>query len=1258
MIKRLIKKIKGNNKKNPINFQDFTPKDDLELNENLKEAFDFAFNNKKINNIGLLGKYAAGKSSLINSYLKTRKDIKFIKISFAHFKDCETKDNTSKDKEKDNKDEPKPIDSLALERKIINQLLNLIDSNKIKLTSFYVKRDFKSKIFISESMALGICILGWIYLLGSIKKLDLLIKGKLFVYTIPVITLGLTIWFIYKFRIYILNGHKIKFNTLELELNKDNQKLESYFDLYLSEIVYLIENSKCDVILFEDMDRFEIKSIFERLHEVNGIVNQRLNQRLNKRLKKKRKSIKFVYLVKENIFTNEDRAKFFDFIIPTTNVINKSNSFDELLKMIKKNNADKNFNFEYEFLKKVCEYITDIRVLKNIYNEFLIYYAQVSTYYDKETKQYKKNEINANKIFSIVLYKTFCPKDFNDLQENKGILYNLLFKVDSKIINEMLSPYKNYLETIYKEKVDELKKLDLFDKEFNIDEYIDYYILSNYYKLYNEYEFDIYLDIISKIDINEIILGYTYISNKKFIISNEITHSKYSVIGAIYHKKVIEAVIIKKIIKYIEFSIDMQVKNLGYFSYDILCKTLHKINDNIKSEKTTVNKNKSNKKMINNIKKINEVEFLSNLIENVLKSTNTDYLNTEFIKNKELFIEFLKSGYFDDLILDYTRSLNKYSNSSEKYFIHKVKYKENINEDKSYIEDKNKFHSKIDAKYVAIQIESIYWFDNLNILNFYLLDYLLYKNNTSKDNLFIKLHAFISNLTVSTSVLENKNETKLLFIFKYFLHVNENHKKDKFFEILKQKDVKIYKLDFNHEDIKQTTMEEKREFLEYIVKNNLYIINNFNLKVIGKILFKNNKDYFNKNFSYIKQNCTEMFLYIKSDIKNIFYYLNYCYMMHKQIYDESTDVIELIKCFITLFISNLKQYETIGTKTTNSMYHMGYENYLQNELNNKFKEDEIPELNIFNTNIIFEYLWKLHKQIESVDELLICFRYILYENRDKIDDYNIKSKLFSIYEYLVRWCKFKYTENNIFSIFLNLENTEGLENIKKIHDYIIEFINIYKNHKLDFSNIISKYIFQILVKINKDLFKNKKIYSDISIVYEIKNIKFNNEKNRFDINRNNKYKCAGCTNTNIQENITFGTLDYEGGFKQYIISDFMYVDPIEFKDYDFDNVRYIINYNDENNLEIYIELYKKDEKIKRLDFYNYTPFYFKNKIKEFLKFIITSNEINNESYEEILSTIGFKDDINKIIRDNINIINKDKLDVLRKIGMETEFAQV
>lgn len=133
--------------------------------------------------------------------------------------------------------------------------------------------------------------------------------------------------------------------------------------------MYLFENAEADVIVFEDMDRFNANRIFERLREVNTLANIQLK-------KDNKKVLRFFYLLRDDIFVSKDRTKFFDYIIPIVPVVDSSNSYDQFISHFKKSGTYE--KFDENFLQGLSLYIDDMRLLKNIYNEFLIYYPLLS----------------------------------------------------------------------------------------------------------------------------------------------------------------------------------------------------------------------------------------------------------------------------------------------------------------------------------------------------------------------------------------------------------------------------------------------------------------------------------------------------------------------------------------------------------------------------------------------------------------------------------------------------------------------------------------------------------------------------------------------------------------------------------------------------------------------------------------------------------------------------------------------------------------
>ena len=114
----------------PSDFQDLTPKDDVDLT-GYKEALDRAFNDDKIKNIAIAGSYGSGKSSILYTYEKDNPELKFIHVSFLHFKEYDKNDtNTNENKEKSNNKEDSKESKDIEENKEQNSDNKNVEKNK------------------------------------------------------------------------------------------------------------------------------------------------------------------------------------------------------------------------------------------------------------------------------------------------------------------------------------------------------------------------------------------------------------------------------------------------------------------------------------------------------------------------------------------------------------------------------------------------------------------------------------------------------------------------------------------------------------------------------------------------------------------------------------------------------------------------------------------------------------------------------------------------------------------------------------------------------------------------------------------------------------------------------------------------------------------------------------------------------------------------------------------------------------------------
>ena len=271
--------------------------------------------------------------------------------------------------------------------------------------------------------------------------------------------LGIFVYNLLKFQKTKNFFKKLNIQGNEIEIFEDTN--DSYFDKYLNEVIYLFENSGVEAIVFEDIDRYEVSEIFERLRELNKLVNNKL--------KEENKTLKFFYLLRDDIFISKDRTKFFDFIIPVIPVVDASNSYDKFTELFQDINQ---YNFDDNFLYSLSLYIDDMRILKNIYNEFLIYYNELNKTEETSTK------INSNKILSMIAYKNLFPKDFSDLQLNQGFVYNI-FSQKEKFIEERIKEI-DFQIAILNEPLKNTEELEILNQSYTK------MLVDNMYTTYNE----------------------------------------------------------------------------------------------------------------------------------------------------------------------------------------------------------------------------------------------------------------------------------------------------------------------------------------------------------------------------------------------------------------------------------------------------------------------------------------------------------------------------------------------------------------------------------------------------------------------------------------------------------------------------------------------------------------------------------------------------------------------------------------------------
>lgn len=385
-------------------FVDLAPTDEADKAGVYSEAILYATNNAKVSNIALTGPYGSGKSSIIQTFLKKyRRPV--LQISLASF--APEADSTN------------PVNRQEIERSILQQILYGADANKLPLSRF---KRIQSPGFWACLKSLYI-MLGILALWYVFRQPEDIISGKYFVPFEPsnwvhlgIFLLAATFLWVTLHHFYVasfgLSLKSISLKDVEIKPASDDQA--SILNRHLDEIIYFFQSTKYELVIIEDLDRFNNADIFVTLREINSLVNENAGVK---------RAVKFLYALRDDMFLNTDRTKFFEFIIPVIPIINTSNSIDMVLDQGKRLELDG--RLERQFLREVSRYLNDLRLIRNIFNEYAIYVANLETH--------GENLLDVNKLLAILIYKNVYPSDFEQLHRGAGNLSKILNLKDGLI---------------------------------------------------------------------------------------------------------------------------------------------------------------------------------------------------------------------------------------------------------------------------------------------------------------------------------------------------------------------------------------------------------------------------------------------------------------------------------------------------------------------------------------------------------------------------------------------------------------------------------------------------------------------------------------------------------------------------------------------------------------------------------------------------------------------------------------------------------
>lgn len=379
--------------------------------------------NEKVKNIALTGPYGSGKSSVLRTLMRDYPKAKYLNISLATLEDDtlykklfdkETKENENpgkKDAQKQNNKFEKDKEEInhLIEYSILQQIIYKEKAQKLRQSRLKRIQDIKwYKALILAAAFVVAVIAAFVLFEPKILHVDTLYRffscraSWKTVWDIICFTY-LIVFFVYVLWKVFISAYNSKINKLNIKnVEIGIAENTSIFNLHLDEIIYFFEVTKYNVVIIEDLDRFETSHIFLKLRELNQLLNS--SNSIGRR-------IVFIYAVRDDIFNDTNRTKFFDYITTVIPVINYSNAKDMLLSALQQHGIT---DISEATCKELGLYIDDMRMLHNIVDEYIQYKSRVG------------KGLPAKNLLGMIVYKNYFPKDFAELHNREGVVYKII----------------------------------------------------------------------------------------------------------------------------------------------------------------------------------------------------------------------------------------------------------------------------------------------------------------------------------------------------------------------------------------------------------------------------------------------------------------------------------------------------------------------------------------------------------------------------------------------------------------------------------------------------------------------------------------------------------------------------------------------------------------------------------------------------------------------------------------------------------------
>ncbi|GAA4556607.1 hypothetical protein [Pseudonocardia xishanensis] len=397
-----------------------------------------------VKNIALTGSYGVGKSSVLQEIARRHKK-RVVSISLSTLGSI-NEQITEKPAESDFSTTNKATTTNAIQKEIVKQLLYSQDPVRMpgsryrRIVGFRAWRELAFAILAGIPLTATFFLTSWTDKIAALAPLGFRLGAwaHLIVFSLGVaLIFGIRKVFHNRLRI-----EKVSAGAATISLSSAGT---TYFDEYLDEIVYFFEEVGVDIVIFEDIDRFDNAHIFETLRALNTILNGAKQLR--------GRDVRFIYAIKDSIFEDlglraaqqggdpsasssldttdtaaaeiarANRTKFFDLVIPVVPFITHRSARDLFVSTFE----DLDHDISVALIDLASRHVADMRLIKNIRNEFAVFKQHVI--------DSGGLELNQDGLLAMILYKNIHLRDFEQIRFRNSKL-DALYRESRQIVQE------------------------------------------------------------------------------------------------------------------------------------------------------------------------------------------------------------------------------------------------------------------------------------------------------------------------------------------------------------------------------------------------------------------------------------------------------------------------------------------------------------------------------------------------------------------------------------------------------------------------------------------------------------------------------------------------------------------------------------------------------------------------------------------------------------------------------------------------------